>query len=57
MPTRTPAGPELKSFVSTNLLFTRMGDSEAITALEFLGTAGPEDAAVPFGKPAELAGV
>lgn len=57
MPTRTPAGPELKSFVSTNLLFTRMGDSEAITALEFLGTAGPEDAAVPFGEPAELAGV
>lgn len=52
-----PADPELKRFVSTQLLFTRMGDSDATDALEFLGAVDPEGAAAPSGEPAELVGV
>lgn len=47
--------PELKSFVSTQLLFSRMGDAEATDALEFLG-ADSADAPVPVDAPAELVG-
>lgn len=52
-----PVNPELKSFVSTQLLFTRMDDSAATDALEFLGAAeaGNDDAALS--EPAELVGV
>lgn len=56
MALQDPVGPELKSFVSTQLLFTRMGDSEATDALEFLA-ADSEDTPVPFEEPAELVGV
>jgi hypothetical protein len=50
--------PELKSFVSTQLLFTRMDDSAATDALEFLATAATEDdAAATISEPAELVGV
>jgi hypothetical protein len=49
--------PELKSFVSNQLLFTRMDDSAATDALEFLGRVDPEDATAPVEEPAELVGV
>jgi hypothetical protein len=53
-----PVDPQLKSFVSTQLLFTRMDDSAATDALEFLGIADPaEAAAAPIEEPAELVGV
>lgn len=56
MATQPPADPELTSFVSTQLLFTRMGDSDATDALEFLGTVDPAAAAAPVEEPAELVG-
>lgn len=53
-----PVDPELKSFVSTQLLFTRMDDSAATDALEFLGAADTgNEAAEPLAEPAELVGV
>ncbi|MET4144165.1 hypothetical protein [Arthrobacter sp. UYCo732] len=55
MATHPSADPELKSFVSTQLLFTRMGDSEATAALEFLSDS--ETSAAPLEDPAELVGV
>lgn len=55
-PQRT-ADPELTSFVSTQLLFSRMNDGAATDALEFLATAGPEGSAAPVEEPAELVGV
>lgn len=55
MAAQLPADPEMRSFVSTQLLFTRMGDSEATDALEFLA-ADSEDTPVPIEEPAELVG-
>jgi hypothetical protein len=53
-----PVDPELKSFVSTQLLFTRMDDSAATDALEFLGAEEAEDeTAAAVSEPAELVGV
>lgn len=53
-----PVDPELKSFVSTQLLFTRMDDSAATDALEFLGASeSGEDTAEHLTEPAELVGV
>lgn len=57
MAPHNPAAPELKSFVSNQLLFTRMDDSAATDALEFLGQTDPEDAAAPVEEHAELVGV
>lgn len=57
MAAQLPADPELKSFVSTQLLFTRMGDSAATDALEFLGATDPEGVSAPIEEPAELVGV
>lgn len=56
MATLPTADPELKSFVSTNLLFSRMGENEATDALEFLGLDSA-DTEVPVDEPAELVGV
>jgi hypothetical protein len=57
-PKRT-VNPELKSFVSTQLLFTRMDDAAAADALEFLGAADSDGdtAVVVFSEPVELVGV
>ncbi|ACL41938.1 hypothetical protein Achl_3987 (plasmid) [Pseudarthrobacter chlorophenolicus A6] len=52
-----PADPELKSFVSTQLLFSRMNDGQATDALEFLAAADPLGASAPVEEPAELVGV
>jgi hypothetical protein len=53
-----PVDPELKSFVSTQLLFSRMDDSAATDALEFLGAAEAEDETpAAVSEPAELVGV
>ena len=49
--------PELKSFLSTQLLFTRMGEPEASSTLEFLGSLDPDDPAMAVTDPAELVGV
>ncbi|GAA4034493.1 hypothetical protein GCM10023063_18190 [Arthrobacter methylotrophus] len=53
-----PVNPELKSFVSTQLLFTRMDENAATDALEFLGVAeAGNETAEHLIVPAELVGV
>lgn len=52
-----PADPELKSFVSTQLLFSRMDDGQATEALEFLAAADPRGVAAAVEEHAELVGV